>query len=144
MKKFLLLCIIFLCGFSYTGPETELTAAINRERDAHSLAPLSINWELARLARHRAEEMQQLGFITHESFAYGNPQDMLTHFGIDYEAVGVNIAKGQDTPEEVVAAWLTSAMHTELLLDNTFTQIGVGLAHDKYMLPYWVVILASK
>lgn len=141
MKLLFLAPLIFLCAFTYTGPETEIIDIINQERAAHELAPLAKNWELARLARYKTEEMLRLGYIGHYSPAYGTPRQMLDNFGVPASTVGVNAAKGQDNAGGVVRAWLTSPGHKKNLLDEGFTQAGVGFAYCQNGFPYWTIIL---
>lgn len=51
---------------------------------------------------------------------------MLKSFGINYHTAGENIARGQQTPEAVVDAWMNSDGHRANILNSSFTQIGVG------------------
>ncbi|MCL1845982.1 MAG: CAP domain-containing protein [Defluviitaleaceae bacterium] len=139
MKNFLLLAFIF---FSFSGPETELLAEINKARAAHGAPALAFNHEAARLARYRTEEMVVLDFFGHESRFYGEPDEMLLKFGVPFTAAGVNIAKGQKSAEEVVNAWLSSPAHAGNLLDEKFTSAGVGFFHDDDI-PYWTIFLIS-
>lgn len=46
--------------------------------------------------------------------------------GIIYGAWGENIAAGQETPEEVVQAWLDSPGHCAAMLSADYTHMGVG------------------
>jgi len=139
MKILLVLCILLLCGFSYTGPETELIEIINKERAANGTAPLTVDWKLARLARYKTEEMIKLGYVGHDSPAYGSPRDMLNRFGIEAATVGVNVAKGQENADCVADAWFSSPCHKRILLDKNFTHIGVG--YDTNEFAYWTIIL---
>jgi uncharacterized protein YkwD len=87
--------------------------------------------------------MVELDFFGHGSRLYGEPDEMLVRFGVPFTQLGVNIAKGQETAEEVVGAWLTSPAHTENLLNAKFNSAGVGLAY-KDGIPYWTLILISS
>lgn len=141
MKNFFV-CAIF-CGFIFSGPETELISEINRERETRGVMPLAVNWEAARLARYKSEEMVSLNFFGHESRVYGEPDEMLARFGVPFTAAAVNIAKGQETAREVLAAWLASPAHREILLDARFTAAGAGVAFDDGI-PYWTLFLISS
>jgi uncharacterized protein YkwD len=137
-----ILCAVLLGIFSFIGPETELINAVNHQRAVHGVPPLAVNWETARLARYRAEEMVKLEFFGHESRIYDCTDEMLVRFGVPFSAVGVNIAKGQETAEEVLNAWLTSETHRQVLLNAEYTSAGVGLAFCEDF-PYWTLILTS-
>lgn len=140
---YLVVVIVFLCGLSYKGPETELVELLNRERAATHVAPLAIDWEVARLARYKVEDMQQLGFLG-VSPVYGTPDDMMRRFEIPFCALSVTVAKGQECAGEVISAWLSSPAHREVLLDARFSYIGVGFTRDAYDMPYWAVMLFTS
>ena len=131
-------------AYQYTGAETELIALINSEREASGAPPLAINWELTRLARYKSEEMKKHRLFGHESLVYGNPAQLLDRFHVPYGTVGTNIAMGQETPQEVVAAWRNSPGHHANLLNQSFTSAGVGLSFDEYGIPYWTLILIAE
>ena len=65
-------------------------------------------------------------YFSHDSPTYGSPFDMMRAYGIDYRTAGENIAKGQNSPEEVVNAWMNSQGHRENILSSDFTHIGIG------------------
>ena len=138
MRKFIM--IFALCGFSYLVPESEVIALINRERPDNKLA---INWQVARLARYRAEEMQKLNFFGHNSPIYGLPDDMLLRFGIEFSKAGASIALGQETAQTVANAWLTDPKHRVKLLNPSFTHAGVGLSFCEKGLPHWTLLMIS-
>jgi len=137
----MLCCVVF--GGHFGGPEVAVIAEINAAREENRVPPLAVNWEAARLARYKSEEMVTLNFFGHESRLYGEPDEMLAHFGVPFSAAGVNIAKGQDCAKEVVQAWLSSSAHRENLLREDFTAAGVGLAYSDDI-PYWTLFLISS
>jgi len=147
MKKSLalLLVAIFLCGmaFEYHGPETELVHLINNEREAQGVPPLTINWEITRLARNKSEEMKNHGLFCHESLVYGNPAQLLERFSVPHNIVGANIAKGQEAAEAVIRAWQSSPGHLANLLNPDFTKVGVGLSWNEDGIPYWTLLLVA-
>lgn len=129
--------------FLYAGPETDLLSEINNARAENGAPALAMNFEAARLARYRAEEMVALDFFGHGSRLYGEPCEMLIRFGVPFTSAGVNIAKGQPTAEEVVRAWLASPAHAENLLNENFTSAGVGIALDEGIY-CWTLFLISE
>ncbi|NLM13008.1 MAG: hypothetical protein GX209_04600, partial [Epulopiscium sp.] len=52
-------------------------------------------------------------------------------------SAGENIAKGQQTPAQVMNAWMNSPGHRSNILGTSYTQIGVGLATSKNGTKYW-------
>lgn len=108
---------------NYVQSVIELT---NAERQKEGLPALEGYTELSNVAQEKAQDMNQKGYFSHTSPTYGSPFDMIRDFGIDYQSAGENIAKGQQSPEEVVNAWMNSEGHRANILDNKFTHIGVG------------------
>lgn len=106
--------------------EEQVVALCNQERAKQGLKPLSINWELSRVARYKSQDMANNNYFSHTSPTYGSPFDMLKKFNIKYSSAGENIAKGQKTAQAVVNAWMASEGHRKNILNGSFTQIGVG------------------
>ena len=111
---------------SVTAYESEVVRLVNEARKQNGLSPLTINWELSRVARYKSQDMVDKHYFSHTSPTYGSPFDMMKAFGISYRTAGENIAYGQRTPQEVVNAWMNSAGHRANILNGSFTQIGVG------------------
>ena len=106
--------------------EERVVELVNQHRSRNGLSPLSINWELSRVARIKSQDMADNRYFSHNSPTYGTPFQMMKSFGIKYNTAGENIAYGQATPEEVVSAWMNSTGHRQNILNNQYTQIGIG------------------
>ena len=134
------LTVVLSTIFGYVGPETILVDIINHERQLQGIAPLEMNWEVARLARYKTDEMIRLQYFGHESPVYGTPSEMLARFHICAASVGANIAMGQACPQEVADAWLSSPPHRVNIFCTDYSQVGVGHARcDDF--DYWTLIL---
>ena len=152
MKKSLALvlavCLVLclpraLFGFEYQGPEVELVQLINMEREKNGSPPLTLNWEVARLARYKSEEMKRHRLFSHESLVYGSPQEILERFQVPFGVVGSNIAMGQDTATEVLEAWRNSQNHYANIIRAEYTSAGVGVSVDEDGIFYWTVLLVG-
>ena len=121
--------------------EKEVIRLVNIERQKNDLSPLSEDWQLSRVARYKSEDMRDRGYFSHTSPTYGSPFDMMRAFGISYRSAGENIAKGQQSPEAVVKAWMNSPGHRANILNKGFTHIGVGYAKSGN---YWTQMFISK
>lgn len=110
--------------------ENEVVTLTNQERAKNGLAPLQIDEELSVVAREKSNDMSARNYFDHNSPTYGSPFDMMQSYGISYRAAGENIAKGQQTPQEVVNAWMNSQGHRENILNSSFTHIGVGFVEQ--------------
>lgn len=98
----------------------------NQERAKHGLAPLQVDEPLSKVAREKSRDMAQNRYFDHNSPVHGSPFDMMRANGITYRTAGENIAKGQQTPEAVVQAWMDSPGHRANILNDSFTHIGIG------------------
>jgi len=117
--------------------ENEVIRLVNVERAKAGLPQLTQNWQLSRVARYKSQDMIDKGYFAHNSPTYGSPFKMMESFGIRYSAAGENIAMGQQSPSQVMNAWMNSPGHRNNILSPSFTQIGVGLAKDKNGRMYW-------
>lgn len=106
--------------------EAEVVRLVNAARAENGLKPLSVNWELSRVARYKSEDMSSARYFSHTSPTYGTPFEMIRAFGLSYRSAGENIAYGQRTPAAVVDAWMNSSGHRANILNASYTQIGVG------------------
>lgn len=124
-----------------TGFEGEVVRLVNIEREKAGLGPLVPNWELARVARYKSEDMKNKGYFSHTSPTYGSPFQMMRSFGISFRSAGENIARGQTTPAAVVKAWMSSNGHRANILNPSFTHIGVGYVQSGH---YWTQMFISE
>ena len=120
--------------------DRQVAALVNQERSAYGLPKLSFDSELAELAQLKAEDMAENNYFSHQSPSYGSAFDMMRAAGISYRSAGENIARGQNTPEEVMNSWMNSSGHRANILSSSYTSLGVGCAADKDGRIYWVQI----
>ena len=121
--------------------EQQVVDLVNKERKANGLKPLSVDWEVARVAEHKSQDMLNKNYFSHTSPTYGSPFEMLKNYGIKYRSAGENIAKGQRTAAEVMNAWMNSSGHRANILNSSYTHIGVGYVSNGN---YWTQIFIQK
>lgn len=121
--------------------EEAVVKLVNAERAKEDLPALKVDWELARVAKHKSQDMKDKNYFSHTSPTYGSPFTMIQNYGIQYRSAGENIAKGQKTPEQVVNAWMNSSGHRANILNKNYTHIGVGFVEDGY---YWTQMFIQK
>ncbi|ALF11186.1 CAP domain-containing protein [Parageobacillus thermoglucosidasius] len=113
--------------------EQQVVDLTNKERAKYGLPPLKVDAALSKVAREKSRDMAVNHYFSHNSPTYGSPFEMMKKFGISYTAAGENIAKGQRTPQEVVAAWMNSEGHRANILNKNYTHIGVGFEENGYI-----------
>jgi len=121
--------------------EAEVVRLVNEIRTKNGLKPLTYDWQLARVARYKSQDMKENRYFSHTSPIYGSPFQMIKSFGITYRSAGENIAKGQATPQAVVNAWMGSAGHRANILNASFTHIGVGYVRSG---KYWTQMFIGR
>ncbi|MFJ7972934.1 CAP domain-containing protein [Psychrobacillus sp. NPDC096389] len=121
--------------------EQEVIKLINVERANAGLPALKSDWELARVAESKSQDMHDKQYFDHTSPTYGSPFDMMKTYGITYKSAGENIAQGQKSAAEVVKAWMNSEGHRANILSKNFTHIGVGYVKDGN---YWTQMFIQK
>lgn len=100
---------------------------VNAKRAAAGIAPVVMaSGNLQGIVALRADEMLQ-------SYSHTRPNGSMWYtifdeYAIRYEYAGENLAKGQQTPEEVVNDWMNSQKHRENILNPNFTQLAVDVA----------------
>jgi uncharacterized YkwD family protein len=127
---------------SMSGYEQQVLQLTNNERAKAGLQPLMGNYsELNSSARVKAEDMEKNNYFSHTSPTLGDPFKQMRAMGVTYSAAGENIAKGQQTPQEVVNAWMNSAGHRANILNGAYTHMGVGYTSNSKC---WVQQFAAK
>jgi uncharacterized YkwD family protein/spore coat assembly protein SafA len=117
--------------------EQQVVDLVNAERAKAGLSALKVNWELARVARYKSQDMIDNNYFSHTSPVYGSPFDMIKSFGLTYRAAGENIAMGQRSAKEVMQGWMNSSGHRANILNESFNEIGVGVAQNSSGQYYW-------
>lgn len=120
--------------------EKQVASLTNSERNAAGLGNLTLDAQLSKLARLKAEDMAKNGYFSHTSPTYGSAFDMMKSYGVSYRTAGENIARGQKTAESVMNGWMNSSGHRANILGSGYTHIGVGYAEDSRGNTYWVQI----
>lgn len=113
-------------GYQLSQFEQQVVKLTNQQRTQHGLKPLKVNLALSKMARDKSQDMANKHYFSHQSPTYGSPFDMMKEYGISFSSAGENIAEGQQTPQEVVNAWMHSPGHRANILNSSYTEIGVG------------------
>ena len=106
----------------------EVLARINAERRRASLPPLLLNPRLELAAQRHAEDMLTRSYFAHRAPDGKTVRERARRAGYEWQAIGENLAEGQQTPAEAVEGWMRSAGHRENILNRTYTETGVGLS----------------
>lgn len=117
---------------------------VNEERAKQNLKPLTLSSKLTDIATMKSKDMADKGYFDHTSPTYGSPFQMLQDFGVHYTAAGENIAAGQQTPEEVMNAWMNSSGHRANIMNANYTELGVGYYTGGQYGVYWTQLFIKE
>lgn len=109
----------------------------NQQRAAAGCAALTMNEQLAWAAKRHTDEMAATGNFSHTGVNGSTPAQRVSEAGYPYRVTAENIAAGQETPEEVVRAWMASQVHRANILNCELRELGVGYAKSRGGRPYW-------
>jgi uncharacterized YkwD family protein len=112
---------------------TQVFNLVNQERAKAGLNALTNNSALSAMALDKAKDMYNNNYFDHNSPSYGSPFDMMKTYGIQFTYAGENIAKGQQSPQEVMTAWMNSQGHRDNILNSHFTKIGVAYYNGEWV-----------
>jgi uncharacterized protein YkwD len=99
---------------------------INLRRREAGLAPLTPHQTLTDCAQKYSEVQAARGDISHTGPDGSNPGQRLSRCGYRWRSYGENLAAGQSSAEEVVAAWMASPGHRRNILSTKVREIGIG------------------
>ncbi|BCY12297.1 CAP domain-containing protein [Actinoplanes sp. L3-i22] len=123
--------------------QQQILALVNRYRAKSGCPAVSVDRRLIEAANRHAADMARRDYFQHESPNGDKAGERVSETGYQWRWYGENIARGQDSPWEVMDGWMNSPEHRSNILDCKLDQIGVGLAIDGDKTPYWVQDFAT-
>jgi uncharacterized protein YkwD len=105
----------------------DLLKDTNADREANGLAPLVLNPELTQAAQMKAQDMFAKDYWAHVSPDGTTPWVWIRKAGYNYLYAGENLARGFDSSQAVVTAWMNSPEHRANLLSPNYTDIGFAV-----------------
>ena len=118
--------------------------AINEQRAAHGLPPVVGCGSLHSAADGHSLDQAAMQQISHAGSNGSNVQQRAESSGYHgWTALGENLAAGQGDVDTVVAAWMASGAHRDIILGSNFSHIGVGVAMGGGT-PYWTQVFGSS
>jgi uncharacterized protein YkwD len=112
---------------------------VNQERAKQGLPPLAWHSALAAAAGSYAQTMASTNCFSHTCPPVTDMVQRDVNAGyFPWRSLGENIAAGQQTPEEVMQAWMNSPGHRANILNASYKDIGIGRATGGSYGIYWV------
>jgi len=117
----------------------ECAALTNQARAAAGVAPVTVSLTLNAAADGWSQYQASITTMTHGE----NPGARMTAAGFAWSAWGENVAYGQSSCTDVIAAWLNSPGHRTNMLNPAYTHIGIAVATASNGYMYWTMDLAA-
>jgi uncharacterized protein YkwD len=113
-----------------TTLETEIADLINMERTSRGLQALQVDIRLVQAARLHSQDMADQNFFSHTGTGGSYFADRIDAAGYAWTAAGEDIAAGYTTAATVVAGWMASQGHRDIILSTSYRHVGVGYVYS--------------
>jgi uncharacterized protein YkwD len=100
---------------------------MNRCRAENDLPPLRLDDRLSGAAFDRARDMFDHHYFAHVAPDGTEPFIWADRNGYDYVTIGENLAVGQRSAHQVVAAWMSSPAHRANILGANYVDCGLAI-----------------
>lgn len=109
--------------------EDRVLVIVNQHRANAGCSALLTSVQLTSAAESHSADMAARNYFSHTGLNGSSPSSRAQAAGYPFGA-GENIAAGQSTPEEVVAAWMSSKGHRDNILNCAYKSTGIGYVFD--------------
>lgn len=108
--------------------------------------PLRWAKELGAAALVHSQDMARSNYFAHRAPDGSQADARASRQGYKWRRVGENIAAGQGSPEQVIAAWLTSPPHCENIMKPEFAEMGTAYAvnENSESTIYWTQVFGTR
>lgn len=120
-------------GVSYDITAPQLLYITNLDRQKNGSPPLSLNDKLNFAATQKAKDMFAEDYWAHDSPSGRTPWVFIKGAGYSYVYAGENLARGFQTSDDVVKAWMASPEHRENMLSKNYSDVGFAVQKGKLL-----------
>ncbi len=119
---------------SYAAPITieNVVSLANKDRVANGLGELKTSSLLSRAAQNKANDMLARQYFAHNTPDGQTPWTFIKAVGYSYTTAGENLAIDFTQAENIQTAWMNSPGHRANILNNNFTEIGIGISNGMF------------
>ena len=119
-----------IADYQHDTYENEVFRLVNQERAKAGKSALTLDSNLCRIADARAKEISTN--YSHDGFA-AYRAELYPYY---HNYVGENLTFGAISPTLAMNRWMNSSKHRSNILDDDFTDIGIGIYNDGATLGY--------
>lgn len=108
--------------------------------------PLRWAGELGVAAFVHSRDMATRSYFDHRAPNGSQVDARARRQGYNWRRVGENIAAGQGSPQQVMAAWLASPLHCENIMNRDFAEMGAAYAvnENSGSVIYWTQVFGTR
>lgn len=119
------------------GFEYQLFDLTNAARAKHDLQPLEWHAEVSGTARNHSADMAENEYFNHTNLDGQSPFDRMNEDDISYTTAGENLAAAQLSSIYAHHGLMNSEGHRGNILNDSFRELGVGVAFDDDNRPFY-------
>lgn len=125
--------------------ELAVLEALNDERTEQGLSELAEDDRVTQAARRHSRDMADNDFTSHTGSDGSDAGQRLEEACYEWWSWGEIIAWGYSDASSVVAAWMDSDSHREIIVSSSYGHFGAGYAFksDSTWGHYWTAVFAS-
>lgn len=120
-------------GVAYDITSSQLLFLTNRERQENGSIPLTLNDKLSLAAKEKAMDMFSNNYWSHNSTNGKTPWVFIKNSGYTYVYAGENLARGFQTSDDVIKAWMSSPDHRDNMLSKNYSEVGFAVVKGKLL-----------
>lgn len=114
-------------GISSNVSTQDLLILTNQQRENNNLAPLTDNPELDIAAENKAKDMFARNYWAHIAPDGTTPWVFVRNAGYNYIYAGENLARGYNSAQDVISAWMASPEHRANVLSSHYQNVGFAV-----------------
>lgn len=114
------------------------------DQEFEAAHPLTWDGRLARAALEHSRYMAEAGVLSHAGREGEQVESRVDLVNYKWRTLGENVAVGQSSPEQVVAAWLHSPGHCVNIMNPEFTDMGAAFGTQPQTSIYWTQVFGSE
>lgn len=114
------------------GMEKQIFDITNVIRNLHDKTPVKWNNPISKVAFKHSKDMEVNNYFSHYSGNGEGLKERLAAQEVYYQAAGENIAAKYPDSPSAMNGWLNSKGHRQALLNDDYTDLGVGVYHFYY------------
>jgi uncharacterized protein YkwD len=135
-----------VAGYQPESVECQALRKMNAFRQKHGKPPLALSATLGAAAEYHSRDMAAKNYFDHNLRGGISWDENIRRHGYRDNPIGENIAAGMETAAGVVNAWKRSPDHRKGMLEESFSSVGIGRAHDRRSAYgyYWTANFGGK